>query len=123
MASRNNVGASTNVASLAKPSELRTPAAPAPAAAAAPQARSLPIEREVPPPMKLAFRGGDQVTLLEDQLYADRVLVRKGERGRVMHPSSQAAAWVVHFPRINAKYRVVSERLLARVDAGAPRGH
>ncbi len=122
MGSKNNVGASTNVASLAKPSELQPHASPA-ASPASPQARTCTIERELPPPMKIAFVGGDQVTLLEDQLYADRVLVRRGERGRVMQPSSQAAAWVVHFPRVGPKYRVVSERLLARADAGAARAH
>jgi hypothetical protein len=111
------VGATTNATSITKPSELRPPSAAAPAAPGAPRAMCPHLDRDLPPPIKIAFGGGDQVTLLEDQLYADKVLVRKGERGRVMYPSSQAASWVVHFPRVGAKYRVVPERLLARAEA------
>ena len=78
------------------------------------KAVELGLDRHLPPPFAVAYHGGETVTLAQDQLYADRVMIRKGERGRVMYPSSQAAAWVVHFPRIGPKYRVVPEPLLSR---------
>jgi hypothetical protein len=107
-------GASTNVSALAKPSELR-PAAVAQQAPAGERAHATdPHRGDLPPPMRIAFHGGEDVQLLQDQLYADKVLVRRGERGRVMHPSSQAASWVVWFPMVGEKYRVVPERLLQK---------
>jgi hypothetical protein len=66
----------------------------------------------LPEPMKLAFAGGMRVELAQDQRYADDLVVRAGERGRTICPSSQAAAWVVHFPRVTKKHRVVPEHLL-----------
>lgn len=109
-----SVGASTNVTALARPSELR-PAAAVATAPAADRAHAGDPHRALPPVIKTAFRGGEDVQLGADQLYADKVLVRRGERGRVMFPSSQAASWVVWFPMMGEKYRVVPERLLARV--------
>ena len=106
-------GAITNVSALAKPSELR-PAAPAPVAADDRAHAVDPHRADLPAPMRIAFRGGEEVQLMADQLYADKVLVRRGERGKVMHPSSQAAAWVVWFPMVGEKYRVVPERLLQK---------
>jgi len=110
-----SVGASTNVTALAKPSELRPAAAGAAPAPAADHGHAGDPHRALPPVIKTIFRGGEDVQLSADQLYADKVLVRRGERGRIMHPSSQAASWVVWFPMMGEKYRVVPERLLARV--------
>ena len=108
-----SVGAITNASALTKPSELQP--APAPAPDARPdQAHAPSLDRALPPPMRIAFGPGDAVQLAEDQRYADRALVRKGERGKVMHPSSQAASWVVWFPMMGPKYRVVPEGLLSR---------
>ena len=42
----------------------------------------------------------------------------KGEKGRAMHPSSQAAAWVVLFPRVGKRLRVIPEPLLRIVGGG-----
>ncbi|MCO5171623.1 MAG: hypothetical protein M9894_35415 [Planctomycetes bacterium] len=113
-----SVGASTNVSALAKPSELR-PAAPAGGGAAVAEAddraHAADPHRPLPPVIRSAFRGGEDVQLTQDQLYADKVLVRRGERGRIMHQSSQAAAWVVWFPMMGDKLRVVPEQLLQRV--------
>ena len=70
--------------------------------------------RDLPPPMKSAFHGGERVKLLKDQSCSDRVVIRKGELGTALYPSSQAASWVVHFPRVGAKLRVIPEALLAK---------
>ena len=94
---------------ITRPSDLKGGAA---VATAGPRATTPGTPRQVPPPMSIAFHGGEPVKLLEDQLYADKVLVRRGEKGTVLYPSSQAAAWVVRFPRMGAKLRVVPERLL-----------
>lgn len=109
-------GAITNVSALAKPSDVM-PAAPAPSAPAGARAHAAdPHRGDLPAPMRIAFHGGEEVQLMQDQLYADKVLVRRGERGRVMHPSSQAASWVVWFPMVGEKYRVVPERLLQKAE-------
>jgi hypothetical protein len=110
-----SVGAITNASALTKPSDMRVPASERPAPSA-PTAKSEPLDRHVPPPMRIAFAPGDSVQLAEDQRYADKVLVRRGERGKVMHPSSQAASWVVWFPMMGPKHRVVPERLLRPTD-------
>lgn len=111
-----SVGAITNASALTKPSDMRAPSGARASAPTAPLAKSPPLDRHVPPCMKIAFAPGDAVQLAEDQRYADKVLVRRGERGRVMHPSSQAASWVVSFPMMGPKLRVVPERLLRRTD-------
>lgn len=54
--------------------------------------------RPLPPPMHLDLSGGEAVELAEDQVFADRVVVKAGEKGLALYPSSQAAAWVVRFP-------------------------
>jgi hypothetical protein len=110
-----SVGASTNVTALAKPSELRPAASGQAPVAVADHGHAGDPHRALPPVIKSAFRGGEDVQLGADQLYADKVLVRRGERGRVMFPSSQAASWVIWFPMMGEKYRVVPERLLQRV--------
>ncbi|MBX3467849.1 MAG: hypothetical protein KF878_13275 [Planctomycetes bacterium] len=112
-----SVGASTNVSALAKPSELRPAPAGGATAVAAPDDRAHAADphRPLPPVIRSVYRGGEQVQLTQDQLYADKVLVRRGERGRIMHQSSQAAAWVVWFPMMGDKLRVVPERLLQQV--------
>lgn len=71
-----------------------------------------PRKRRLPPPMKLQFKGGMIVELLEDQRFADDVVIRKGERGQTICPSSQAASWTVLFARVSSKPRVVSEWLI-----------
>lgn len=108
---------------LFRPSQAGGPeaAAPAKASASAPAAaadapHSPGTDRDLPPVMKIAFQGGDTVELLKDQFYADRVVVRAGERGKAMQPSSQAASWVVLFPRKGPKTRVVPEWLLRKVE-------
>jgi hypothetical protein len=110
-------GAITNVSALAKPSEL-APAAPAGATATAVAHAHTPgVDRKnLPPVIRAVYHGGEKVQLQQDQLYADKVLIRRGETGRIMHPSSQAAAWVVLFPMVGSKLRVVPEHLLARVE-------
>ncbi len=103
---------------ISKPSDLPKPT-PQPSGGksgprAFPEALKTPqrVRTNLPEPMKLAFAGGMRVELAEDQRYADDLVVRAGERGRTICPSSQAAAWVVHFPRVTRKHRVVPERLL-----------
>jgi hypothetical protein len=103
---------------IAKPSDLVRPAA-APRSAA-PVSRAVVTTgggaalatRPLPAPMHLDLGGGEIVELTEDQVFADRVVVRAGERGTALYPSSQAASWVVRFPRVGSKLRVVPERLL-----------
>ena len=60
----------------------------------------------------MRLHGGEIVTLREDQIFFDKVVIRAGERGKALYPSSQAAAWVVHFPRVGPKFRVIPEPLL-----------
>lgn len=74
------------------------------------------VGRDLPHPMKLRLHGGERVRLLETQVYYDKVVIRAGELGRALHPSSQAASWVVHFPRVGPKPRVVPEPLLELVE-------
>lgn len=113
-----SVGASTNVSALAKPSELKPAGSGNGTAVLVPErARAGDPHRALPDVLRSPFAGGEDVQLLQDQLYADKVLVRRGERGRIMHQSSQAAAWVVWFPMMGDKYRVVPEKLLQRVEA------
>ncbi|MGE0712600.1 MAG: hypothetical protein AB7N76_33370 [Planctomycetota bacterium] len=69
----------------------------------------------LPAPMHMRLHGGEQVELLEDQVFADRVVIRAHERGRALYPSSQAAAWVCQFPRVGSKLRVIPEPLLRQV--------
>jgi len=68
--------------------------------------------RPLPPPMSLDLAPGAAVELAEDQVFADRVVVKAGEPGTALYPSSQAAAWVVRFPKVGSKLRVIPERLL-----------
>ncbi|MBL4845722.1 MAG: hypothetical protein JKY65_09360 [Planctomycetes bacterium] len=68
--------------------------------------------RDLPSPMGMRLHGGETVELLEDQVFSDKVVIPAGEKGRAMHPSSQAAAWVVLFPRVGKKLRVIPEPLL-----------
>ncbi len=113
-----SVGAITNVSALAKPSELRPGASSSGAGVAtAERAHAGDPHRALPAPLHSPFRGGEDVQLTQDQLYADKVLVRRGERGRIMHQSSQAASWVVWFPMMGDKTRVVPEKLLQRIEA------
>lgn len=113
-----SVGAITNVSALAKPSELHPAGSSNGAAVASPErAHAADPHRPLPAPLSSPFRGGEDVQLMQDQLYADKVLVRRGERGRIMHQSSQAASWVVWFPMMGDKYRVVPEKLLQRLEA------
>jgi hypothetical protein len=69
----------------------------------------------LPAPMRMRLHGGEDIELAEDQIFADKVVVRAGERGRVLYPSSQAASWVVHFSRVGAKLRVLPECLLREI--------
>ena len=120
MPSERHKPATSNVNSLATPSDLgdkpsggtAAPAATAPGGSAT----SLTEVRDLPPPYTIGFRGGELVELTKDQRYADQVVIRAGERGKTLHPSSQAASWVVLFPRISSsKPYVVPEWLLSRV--------
>ena len=88
---------------------------PARSGGSAASATQEPVRPELPAPMKIAFRGGELVELTKDQHYADLVVVRAGERGKTICPSSQAAHWVVLFPRIGPETRVVPEWRLRRV--------
>ncbi len=101
---------------IAKPSDLgQRPAealAAQPGASAAGGSAVAERRRDLPPPMRLDLHGGERVELVDDQVFADRVVVRAGERGIAMYPSSQAASWVVHFDRVGPKLRVIPERLL-----------
>jgi hypothetical protein len=107
----------SNPASLALPSDLEGSSGHARAALTEDGSlRSPGTERELPEVMHVAFHGGETVELLKDQKYADRVVVRAGERGKAISPSSQAASWVVLFSRLGAKTRVVPEWLLKKVD-------
>ncbi|RMG14886.1 MAG: hypothetical protein D6731_09515 [Planctomycetota bacterium] len=68
---------------------------------------------DLPDCMRLRLHGGERVRLLADQVFADKTVVRAGEQGVALYPSSQAASWVVRFtPRLGPKLRVVPERLL-----------
>jgi hypothetical protein len=80
-------------------------------------------ERALPAPVHIWLKGGERVRLKKTQEYADGVVVREGEIGTTVNPSSQAASWVVSFPKAGAgKLRVVPQWDLERVDA-APAGH
>lgn len=81
------------------------------------------VRPELPAPMRIAFKGGELVELTKDQHYADLVVVRAGERGKTICPSSQAAHWVVLFPRIGSETRVVPEWRLRRVEGAGGGGH
>ena len=70
------------------------------------------MDRSLPAPLKMRLKGGEIITLREDQIFFDRVVIRSGERGKALYPSSQAAAWVVHFPRVGPTFRVIPEPLL-----------
>lgn len=106
---------------LARPSDL-VPSAPAPRPSGAGSDLLLSHThgrgREMPVPMAMRLHGGETVELLEDQVFADKVVIPAGERGVVMHPSSQAAAWVVRFRRVGKKLRVIPEPLLRVVGGG-----
>jgi hypothetical protein len=69
--------------------------------------------RGLPAPSHVSFRGGEKVRLKKTQEYADGT-VQAGEVGMTMNPSSQAACWVVLFPKAGS--RVVPEWLLERVE-------
>lgn len=104
----------SNRASLARPSDL-TSGSSSRLGGGEGGVHSHGTDRELPPVMHVAFHGGETVELLKDQKYADRVVVRAGERGKAICPSSQAASWVVLFPRLGSKTRVVPEWLLKQV--------
>lgn len=70
------------------------------------------VDRDLPEPMHMRLSGGETVRLRETQVFYDKVVIRSGEVGRALYPSSQAAAWVVHFPRVGPKFRVIPEPLL-----------
>lgn len=102
---------------LAKPSDLAARrAGPVAPEARGGDATAVAPERVLPSPMRFDLNGGELVELVEDQVFADRVVVRAGERGVTLFPSSQAAAWVVRFPRVGRKERVIPERLLRVID-------
>ena len=120
MPSERHKPATSNVNSLATPSDLGdkpSADAAAPAAVAGDGAAlSMTEVRDLPKPYSIEFHGGELVELTKDQRYADQVVIRAGERGKTLHPSSQAASWVVLFPRISSsKPYVVPEWLLSRV--------
>jgi hypothetical protein len=74
------------------------------------------ISRALPPPSAMGLKGGETVKLREEQVFWDKVAIREGEVGKALYPSSQAAAWVVHFPRVGPKLRVIPEHLLGVVE-------
>ena len=74
------------------------------------------VDRDLPEPMHMRLSGGETVRLRETQIFYDKVVIRSGEVGRALYPSSQAAAWVVHFPRVGPKFRVIPEPLLEVVE-------
>ena len=120
MSSERHKPATSNVNSLATPSDLGGKPGAAVASTRAKradgEAHAGHTDRELPPVYTLQFRGGELVELTKDQRYADQVVIRAGERGKTLHPSSQAASWVVLFPRISSsKPYVVPEWLLSRV--------
>ncbi len=73
------------------------------------------LDRTLPAPMAMRLAGGETVTLRQDQIFYDKVVIRAGERGKALYPSSQAASWVVHFPRVGPKFRVIPEPLLEAI--------
>jgi hypothetical protein len=80
-------------------------------------------ERGLPAPVSIWLQGGERVRLKKTQEYADGVVVREGEIGTTVNPSSQAASWVVSFPKVaGSKLRVVPQWDLERVDR-APAAH
>lgn len=111
------------VPAIAKPSDLLSTAqsprgeVSGSSAGSAPAATSTPLRADLPPVMALELHGGEAIKLKADQVFADRVVIRAGEKGRAMYPSSQAASWVVLFPRVGAKLRVIPEHLLELVDS------
>jgi hypothetical protein len=74
------------------------------------------VDRDLPDPMHMRLSGGETVRLRETQVFFDKVVIRSGEVGRALYPSSQAAAWVVHFARVGPKFRVIPEPLLEVVE-------
>ena len=50
------------------------------------------LDRPLPAPMHMRLHGGEIVTLRELQVFADTTVIRPGERGKALYPSSQAAA-------------------------------
>jgi hypothetical protein len=97
------------IPAIAKVSTAESP--PRPESEGAPPSGVAP-DRDIPPPMAMNLAAGSRVELVDDQVFADRVVIRRGEGGRILYPSSQAASWVVHFPRVGPKLRVVPEPLL-----------
>ena len=112
-----NQPAISNPASCARPSDLEGSSGHARSALTDDGGlRSPGVERDLPEVMHVAFHGGESVELLKDQKYADRVVIRAGEKGKAIAPSSQAASWIVLFPRLGSKTRVVPEWLLKKLD-------
>ncbi len=112
----------SNPASLALPSDLvPTQSAPVPRGPNSDLLVSHTQDRprDLPPPMQMRLHGGESVELIEDQVFADKVVIPAGEKGRVLHPSSQAAAWVVLFPGVGKKRRVIPEPLLRVIGGGS----
>ena len=80
-------------------------------------------QRGLPAPSVHTLVGGERVRLKRAQTYADGVVIREGEEGVTLNPSSQAAHWCVRFPKAGGgKPRVVPEWQLQRLDA-APLAH
>lgn len=115
---------SANNPAIARPSDL-VPSQPAPrptgAGADLLLSHAHGRARPLPAPMQMRLHGGETVELIEDQVFADKVVIPAGEKGMALQPSSQAAAWVVRFPRVGKKLRVIPEPLLRVVGGGG--GH
>ena len=67
------------------------------------------LDRSLPAPLHAALNGGEKVKLKNmQQVYEDGFVFKVGEEGLVLHPSSQAACWVVYIPSARTR-RVVPE--------------
>lgn len=76
--------------------------------------------RKLPPPMRHALHGGEKVKVKARQEYYDGFIAEVGDEGLAMHPGSQAATWVVLFPKARTR-RVVPEWDLEVISGG--KGH
>lgn len=59
----------------------------------------LELDRELPPPLVSKMQGGETVKLKIDLTFEDDLTLARGAKGVALHPGSQAATWVVFFPK------------------------
>lgn len=68
----------------------------------------MPLNRDLPTPSHRAFHGGETVKITKTLKFEDDFVLEQGSQGMAMHPGSQAATWVVFFPKLKTR-RVVPE--------------